>query len=180
MTSSNRNISALLALCAGNSPVTGEFPSQRPVTQRFDVFFDLRLTEQLSKQSWSWWFETPSRSLWLHFNVAAIRPTKDVDLQRDTCTHSGSENAGKRKLFFHCQNEWRGFDGEMSVRRYSYIRNRKFLFLIFLGRFGVVNFWLDGIPGIRMDRTRNKMTHTEARDHFIVRISLKCFVLHGF
>ena len=29
-------------LCADNSPVTGEFPSQRPVTQSFDVFFDLR------------------------------------------------------------------------------------------------------------------------------------------
>ena len=35
--------SALLALCVGNSPVTGEFPTQRPVTQSFDVFFDLRL-----------------------------------------------------------------------------------------------------------------------------------------
>ena len=34
---------ALLALCAGNSPVTGEFPSQRPVKRGFDVFFDLRL-----------------------------------------------------------------------------------------------------------------------------------------
>ena len=33
--------SALLALCAGNSPVTGEFPSQWPVTRSFDVFFDL-------------------------------------------------------------------------------------------------------------------------------------------
>ena len=33
--------SALLALCAGNTPATGEFPSQRPVTRRFDVFFDL-------------------------------------------------------------------------------------------------------------------------------------------
>ena len=33
--------SALLALCVGNSPVTGEFPSQRPVTQTFDIFFDL-------------------------------------------------------------------------------------------------------------------------------------------
>ena len=30
---------ALLALCAGNSPVIGEFPSQRPVTRGFDVFF---------------------------------------------------------------------------------------------------------------------------------------------
>ena len=43
--------SALLALCAGNSPVTGEFPSQRPVTRSFDAFFDLRLNKRLSKQS---------------------------------------------------------------------------------------------------------------------------------
>ena len=35
--------SALLVLCAGKSPVTGEFPAQRPVTRNFDVFFDLRL-----------------------------------------------------------------------------------------------------------------------------------------
>ena len=35
--------SALLAICAGNSPVSGEFPAQRPVTLSFDVFFDLRL-----------------------------------------------------------------------------------------------------------------------------------------
>ena len=34
--------SALLAICAGNSPVPGEFPTQRPVTRSFDVFFDLR------------------------------------------------------------------------------------------------------------------------------------------
>ena len=43
--------SALLALCAGNSPVPGEFPSQRPVTRNFDDFFDLRLNKRLSKQS---------------------------------------------------------------------------------------------------------------------------------
>ena len=60
--------SALLALCAGNSPVTGEFPLQRPVTQRFDVFFDLCLNKRMSKQSLSWWFETPSRSLWRQGN----------------------------------------------------------------------------------------------------------------
>ena len=35
--------SVLLAICAGNSPVNEEFPAQRPVTQSFDVFFDLRL-----------------------------------------------------------------------------------------------------------------------------------------
>ena len=36
---------------------------QRPVTRSFDVF-DLRLNKPLSKQSWGWWFETPSRPLW--------------------------------------------------------------------------------------------------------------------
>ena len=65
--------SALLALCAGNSPVTGEFPSQRPVTWCFDVFFDLRLNKRLSKQTWGWWFETPSNSLWRHCNVDTVQ-----------------------------------------------------------------------------------------------------------
>ena len=61
--------SALLAICARNSPVTGEFPAQRPVTPSFDVFFGLRLNKRLSKQRWGWWFETPSCPLWRHFNV---------------------------------------------------------------------------------------------------------------
>ena len=61
--------SALLAFCAGNSPVTGEFPAQRPVTGSFDVFFGLRLNKRMSKQWWGWWFETPSCPLWRHCNV---------------------------------------------------------------------------------------------------------------
>ena len=65
MTSSMETFSALLDLCAGNSPVTGEFPSQRPVMQSFDVFFDLRLNKRPSKQSWRRRFETP---LWRHCN----------------------------------------------------------------------------------------------------------------
>ena len=115
--------SALLALYAGNSPATGDFPSQRPVTPQslatdmrrlfrhrikralyigikrlwvtrsFDVLFDLLLDKgaiwpslspctvinpillnyflldkRLSKQSWGWWFETPSCPLWRHSN----------------------------------------------------------------------------------------------------------------
>ena len=48
--------------------ITGEFPAQRPATRSFDVFYDLRLNEWLSKQSWCWWFETPSRPLWRHCN----------------------------------------------------------------------------------------------------------------
>ena len=61
--------SALLAICAGNSPVPGEFAGQRPVTRSFDVFFDMRLNKRLSKQLWGWWFETLSRPLWRHRNV---------------------------------------------------------------------------------------------------------------
>ena len=61
-------ISALLAFCAENSPVPGEFPTQRPVTRSFEVSFDLRPNKRLSKQSWGWWSETPSSSLWRHRN----------------------------------------------------------------------------------------------------------------
>ena len=65
-------LSALLALCAGNSPVSGELPAQRPVTRSFDVFFDLRLNKRLSKQSWGWWFETLSCPLWRHCNIMTV------------------------------------------------------------------------------------------------------------
>ena len=66
------SFSALRAICAGNSLVTGEFPAQRPGTRSFDAIFDLRLNKQLSKQLWSWWFETPSCSLWRHCDVLTI------------------------------------------------------------------------------------------------------------
>ena len=49
-------------------PVTGEFHTQRPVTRGFNVFFDLRLNNRFRAQSWGWWFETPSSSLWRHCN----------------------------------------------------------------------------------------------------------------
>ena len=47
---------------------SGEFPAQRPVTQSFDIFFDLCLNKRLRKQSWGWWVETLSRPLWRHCN----------------------------------------------------------------------------------------------------------------
>ena len=46
MTSSNGNILRVTGLCAGKSPVPGEFPAQRPVTRSFDVFFDLRVNKR--------------------------------------------------------------------------------------------------------------------------------------
>ena len=65
-----KTFSALLAFCAENSPVPGEFSAQRPVTRSCDVFFDLNLNKQLSKQSIGWWFETPSGPLRRHRNEA--------------------------------------------------------------------------------------------------------------
>ena len=46
-----KEFSALQAFCVGNSPVTGKYPSQKPVTWSIDVFFDLRMNKSLSKQS---------------------------------------------------------------------------------------------------------------------------------
>ena len=60
--------SALLALCVGNSSVTSEFPSQRPMTRSFDASFDLGPNKRLSKQWWGRRFETPSCLLWRHCN----------------------------------------------------------------------------------------------------------------
>ena len=68
MTSSNGNIFRVTGHLCGKFTGPGEFPAQRPVTRSFDVFIDLRLNNRLSKQSWGWWFETPSCPLWRHSN----------------------------------------------------------------------------------------------------------------
>ena len=57
MTSSNGNIFRV------TGPLCREFTGHQ---RNFDVFFDLHLNKRLSKQSWGWWFETPSCSVWLH------------------------------------------------------------------------------------------------------------------
>ena len=96
--SSNGNIFRVTGPLWGNSPVIGEFPSQRPVTRSFDVFFDLRLNKRLSKQSWDWWFETPSGSLWRHCNennCQKSRPIQCVELDYQS---------GSRKQ--HCWKFW--------------------------------------------------------------------------
>ena len=72
MTSSNGNIFRVTGPLCGEFTGPGEFPTQRPVTRSFDVFFDLLLNKRLSKQPWGWWFETLSWSLWRHCNVLFI------------------------------------------------------------------------------------------------------------
>ena len=76
--------SASLALCAGNSPVTGEFPSQKPMTRSFDVFFDLRLNKQSRRQS----LETPPLSLsWLRRHCNAMRLNTIQNVLKRTQMH---------------------------------------------------------------------------------------------
>ena len=68
MTPSNGNIFRVTGPLCGEFTGPGEFPTQRPVTRSFDVFFDLRLNKRLSKQSRGWWLETLSCSLWRQSN----------------------------------------------------------------------------------------------------------------
>ena len=90
---------ALLAFCVGNSPVTGEFPSQRPVTRSCDVSFHLRLNQHLSKQWRRRWFEAPLRSLWRHCNdictglhqgLTLLLPSRDEHVPQDANAHPAS------------------------------------------------------------------------------------------
>ena len=103
--------SVLLAICAGNSLVTGEFPSQRPVTRGFDVFFDLRLNKRLNKPSWGWWFETLSHPLWRQCNAVTDTWTSHVAIAfgRRWCdwtqvTWQGLSMVGKSSCM--PKNEW--------------------------------------------------------------------------
>ena len=68
MTSSNGNIFHVIGHLCGVFTGHRWSPAQRPVTQSFGVFFDMCLNKRLSKQSWCWWFETPSPPWWRHNN----------------------------------------------------------------------------------------------------------------
>ena len=96
--------SALLALCAGNTPVPGEFPAQRPVTQSFDVFFDLRPNKRLSKQSWGWWFERLSRPLWRHRNNSTSMPISRIISPVAALSWIGSCRLSSALTLLHWEN----------------------------------------------------------------------------
>ena len=72
MTSSNGNIFRVTGHLCGEFTGPGEFPTQRPVTRSFDVYFDLRPNKRLSKHSLGWWFETLSPPLWRHRNEMTV------------------------------------------------------------------------------------------------------------
>ena len=106
MTSSNGNFSALLTLCAGNSQVTGEFPTQRTVTRSFGIFFDLRLNKRLSKQSWGWWFATTLRSWWRHSNPYMRQLNGSVSIQVMDCRLFGAKRLPETILTCYQLGPW--------------------------------------------------------------------------
>ena len=80
--------SALLALCVGNSPVTGESPSQNPVMRSFDVFFDLRMKKkQLNKQ-----LRGDLRRHWAHYDINVM------------CVFTKLREPQKQKSHYHSKN----------------------------------------------------------------------------
>ena len=69
MTSSNGNIFRVTGHLCGEFTGHRWIPRTKGSDASFDVFFDLN--KRLSKQSWCWWFQTPSRPLWRHCNASA-------------------------------------------------------------------------------------------------------------
>ena len=96
-----KTFSALLAICAGNSPVPGEFPAQRAVTLSFDVFSDLRLNKRSSKQAWYWRFETLPRPLWRHSNefIGIQEEASDIFGRPIICLKTRESHHVKKFLF---------------------------------------------------------------------------------
>ena len=96
----------------GISPVTGEFPAQRPVTRSFDVSFDLHLNKRLSKQLIRRWFETPSRSFWRHCNGYTIYSpfqSKHSHCHANSIAYTRAFSKQKINTTFVCSIYWRRF-----------------------------------------------------------------------
>ena len=116
--------SALLVLCEGNPPITGGFPSQRPVARSFDIFFDLRLNKRLSKQSRHRCFETPSPSSWRHCNAKGHQKTHSPSLKYKHCSLTSSfwsQSQGK----FICVGGSGRFEGWFECRIFCWFRKGK-------------------------------------------------------
>ena len=121
--------SVLLGLCVGNSPVTGEFPSQWPVMWSFDVSFDLHLNQHVSKQWKRQWFEMPSRSLLHHRNavvnssnitqsimITAVEHRSTLNLQK--ISHISPSWVNRRVCTYW---EYLGENDHMIITRLNYI-----------------------------------------------------------
>ena len=83
MTSSNGNIFRVTGPLCGEFTGPGEFPTQRPVTRSFDVYFGLN--KRLCKQSWGWWLETLLCPLWRHSNAKRLGDSSSYPVKSRCC-----------------------------------------------------------------------------------------------
>ena len=98
---------ALLALCAGNSPVTGEFPAQRPVTRSFDVFFDLCLNKRLHSCN--------ARKIKLEWRSYKTGTLKSTILLTTICENIFMHNHVKQKWWMGCKAFIHNFSKEKRI-----------------------------------------------------------------
>ena len=68
MTSSNGNIFRVTGHLCGEFTGRRWIPHKKASDAERWCFFHLCPNKRLSKQSWGWWFETPSHPLWRHCN----------------------------------------------------------------------------------------------------------------
>ena len=91
------------------TPVPDEFPTQRPVTRSFDVYFDLRPNKRLSKQTLGWWFETLSPPLWRHLND----PMPQWHFRLDRWVQTFVKTMNKKHLNFN----WMKFNSKCRLQK---------------------------------------------------------------
>ena len=120
MTSSNGNIFCVTGLCAGNLSVTGELATQRPVTRRFEIFFEMRLNKRLCEAGdlrrhrahydvivilvWQQkWICESSRRAYLHPSMC---PSSAIHL---TMTMFNKNASYRQKAIFRCMFSERSF-----------------------------------------------------------------------
>ena len=112
MTSSNGNIFCVIGHLCGEFSDPRWIPRQRPVAPSFDVFFDLRLNKRLSKQSWSWRFETPLCPLWRHCNTFVREYFRWTNIVLDNdLTHQSMETSSKYPFYAILKEYWVNSNG---------------------------------------------------------------------
>ena len=126
-------IFAWLTLCARNSLVNVPHKGQ---WRGALMCFYLCLNKRLSKQSWGWWFETLSRSLWRHCNKNKT-PQNRLHISWDISYRghpiSGNDKSKKSNPHIFVRDEYHYFLISMPHRYMIYccfiILNHPFLFL---------------------------------------------------
>ena len=88
---------------------------KRPVTRRFEVFFDLHPNKRLSKQSWGWWFETLSHPLWHHCNGGNCMPT---------CSWNNTKENGQNQLVSNHRIQQNAYAQFLEISLHLLVRNR--------------------------------------------------------